>query len=592
MFVMMTIPQQPIPVLNFIKQTIKPFRGLVLALIIINTLWALDLSFRPYVLKIVLDRVTQAPGNQVFNYALMPILLYLGLTLFNVILMRIYDYVSLRFVPALRLGVTADLTSYVMKHSYNYFQNNFAGSLANKISDVANGTRTLISIVIDRFYSNTLALIAACFTFATVSSVLSIIFLIWVMFFVIFTYVVTRKIHRLSYQVSEVRSVLIGRIVDLLVNNMTVRLFARGSFEQDYLNKHAHEGVRQERTLRWYMLKVNAIQGLSFIIMLSSCLCFLLWARQRGQVTVGDFALILSVCITLMELLWGLSRDFSEFTEEWGRVSQGLTITSIPHEIIDAVGATPLTVTAGKITFENVHFWYKGTTPLFDSLSVTIEPGQKVGLIGFSGSGKTTFINLILRLYDIQRGSITIDDQNISKVTAESLHKQIATIPQEPLMLNRTIADNIRYGRLEAPDSEVIEAAKKANAHEFIEQMTFGYFTEVGERGSLLSGGQRQRIAIARAILKDAPILIMDEATSALDSISEKIIQSALDQLMRNRTTLVIAHRLSTLKTMDRLLVFEKGKIVEDGTHKELLHTGGLYSRLWQSQVNGFIQNV
>lgn len=587
---MMTL-KEPLTARSFIWQTLKPFRLLLIALVIINTFWALDLCVRPYILKLILDAVSSTPAEAVVKTAWLPIAAYIGITLFHVAILRCYDYVTLRLMPALRQGVTTDLTAYVLNHSYSFFQNNFAGSLANKINDVSSGTRDVTSIILDRFYSNGIALLIATFTFATVSSTLALLFLTWAVFFIIFTFIATRKIHRLAYQTSEARSVLTGRIVDLLVNNITVKLFARQTFEHNYLSRFAKESVAKEQRLRWFMLKVNAVQGVSFIVMLTACLSYLLWARQYQLVTIGDFALILSVCITLMELLWGLSRDFADFTEELGKVAQGLSITSIAHEIKDTDDATPLKVTAGEITFDNVLFWYKGTTPLFNNLSLTILPGQKVGLVGFSGSGKTTLMNLILRLYDIQGGAIKIDGQDIKKVTAESLYRQIATIPQEPLMLNRTIEENIRYGRLEASEAEVIEAAKKANAHDFIMQMPLAYETKVGERGGLLSGGQRQRLAIARAIVKNAPILFMDEATSALDTISEQIIQESLDQLMHNRTTLVIAHRLSTLQNMDRILVFDKGQVVEDGSHTDLIRSGGLYARLWQSQVNGFIQN-
>jgi ATP-binding cassette subfamily B protein len=250
-----------------------------------------------------------------------------------------------------------------------------------------------------------------------------------------------------------------------------------------------------------------------------------------------------------------------------------------------------LRVTKGKITFSKVRFNYKNTKPLFRRKSVIIEPGQKIGLVGYSGSGKTTFVSLILRLYDVTSGQILIDGQDIRDVTQDSLRCHISLIPQEPSLFHRTVMENIRYGRLEASDEEVIEAAKKAYAHEFIMQLPEAYDSLVGERGIKLSGGQRQRIAIARAILKNAPILMLDEATSQLDSVTEIEIQKSLWVLMQNKTTLVVAHRLSTLLQMDRILVFDQGKIVEDGTHAELLAENGLYKGLWDAQVGGFLQD-
>lgn len=261
----------------------------------------------------------------------------------------------------------------------------------------------------------------------------------------------------------------------------------------------------------------------------------------------------------------------------------------IPHDIKDKSNASQLVVTQGRIEFSKVKFHYQGGYSLFQNKSVTIEPGQKVGLVGYSGSGKSTFVNLILRLYEVVDGQILIDGQNLAEVTQESLRQAIAMIPQDPTLFHRSLMDNIRYGRTDATDEEVILASRKAHAHEFISLLPEGYKTLVGERGVKLSGGQRQRIAIARAILKNAPILMLDEATSQLDSITESNIQESLWDLMQGKTTLIVAHRLSTLLHMDRILVFDKGHIIEDGTHTELLNRGGLYKTLWDAQVGGFL---
>jgi len=260
-------------------------------------------------------------------------------------------------------------------------------------------------------------------------------------------------------------------------------------------------------------------------------------------------------------------------------------------EIQDKPNAITLNCTQGQITFNQVKFHYKSTEPLFQNKSIEIQAGQKVGLVGYSGSGKSTFVNLILRLYDVTDGAILIDGQDIRDVTQDSLRENIAMIPQDPSLFHRSLMENIRYGRIDTTDEEVIEAAKKAHAHGFIEKLQQGYGSLVGERGVKLSGGQRQRIAIARAILKNAPILILDEATSQLDSVTENLIQESLWKLMQNKTTIVIAHRLSTLLHMDRILVFDKGKIVEDGTHSDLLARGGVYKNLWDAQVGGFLDD-
>lgn len=305
----------------------------------------------------------------------------------------------------------------------------------------------------------------------------------------------------------------------------------------------------------------------------------------------GAFALLISVNLAIIGFLWELSKNITLFSELAGSVHQGLIIALTCEGVLDKQDAKILNVSQGRIVYDKVRFRYKDAEPLFQNKSITIEAGQKVGLVGYSGGGKTTFASLILRLYDVIDGSVFIDNQNISFVTQDSLRRNIGMIPQDPSLFHRSLMENIRYGRIDATDEEVIEAAKRAHAHEFIIKLPQGYESPVGERGVKLSGGQRQRIAIARVILKNAPILILDEATSQLDSVTESYIQESLTELMKEKTTIVIAHRLSTLLHMDRILVFEKGRIIEDGTHKKLLAAGRIYAELWNAQVGGFLSD-
>jgi ATP-binding cassette subfamily B protein len=284
-----------------------------------------------------------------------------------------------------------------------------------------------------------------------------------------------------------------------------------------------------------------------------------------------------------------LSRRFLEFFEYVGNITDGVGVIIRPHEVTDTGGARELAVTAGEIRFEQVQFTYPGGMEVFRGLDLTIQPGRRVGLVGFSGSGKSTFVNLILRLYDIQGGRILVDGQDVREVTQDSLRGAIAMISQDPMLFHRSLLENVRYGRLDATDEEVQEAAQRAHAHEFIASLPEGYDSLVGERGVRLSGGQRQRIAIARAILKNAPIFFMDEATSSLDSVTERHIKDSIEELMRGRTAIVIAHRLSTISHLDRIVVFHQGEVVEDGTHAELLRHGGHYARLWSMQAGGFL---
>lgn len=312
---------------------------------------------------------------------------------------------------------------------------------------------------------------------------------------------------------------------------------------------------------------------------------------QKGLVTIGDFVLIQNYLLVLFNRLISMNRELRRFYDSFADAGEMVEILEMPHEIQNAPNARPLKTTGCEISFRDVNFYFDEGKPLLKDFNLSVKGGEKLALVGPSGAGKTTVTKLLLRLYDIAGGSIEIDGQNIAAVTQESLRDSIAFVPQEPILFHRTLMENIRYGRREASDDEVIAAAKKAHCHEFISALPEGYQTFVGERGVKLSGGERQRVAIARAILKSAPILLLDEATSSLDSESEALIQEALQNLMEGKTVIVIAHRLSTIMKMDRIVVIENGKVVAEGTHQELLKQGGLYQKLWNIQAGGFIDD-
>jgi ATP-binding cassette subfamily B protein len=402
----------------------------------------------------------------------------------------------------------------------------------------------------------------------------------------------SKKLARLADNWSEYGSTITGKIVDVLSNILSVRLFTAKRFEKLSLHQTCVHAVNAERKLEWAYFWMWLSYGLSALVVHALSFYFLCKGRQEGWVTIGDFILVLGINKAVFDFLWQLTREFSEYSKAYGKITQALRSILEKPEIVDKPDAKPLIVTQGQISFADVQFYYKDAEPLFQRKSISIEAGQKVGLVGYSGGGKSTFANLILRLYDVTDGHILIDNQDIRDVTQDSLRGNIAMIPQDPSLFHRSLLDNIRYGHIKASDSEVIAAAQKAYAHEFIDKLPEGYESLVGERGVKLSGGQRQRIAIARAILKNAPILILDEATSQLDSVTESHIQESLWELMQGKTTIVIAHRLSTLLHMDRIIVFDKGKITEDGTHTELLNHNGLYKTLWDAQVGGFLPDT
>lgn len=574
----------------FIAKMIRPYPIAILVMFLVAIFWAVDLSLRPYLLKVILDRISLSPASEVFTYLAIPVGFYFLLTVILSTMFRFYDYyVTIKMIPTLRKRITQHVFEHLVQHSHHYFQNNFSGSLANKINDLSANVPETIQIVIDRFFSVLLAMIIAIYTLWLVSYKFAIAILLWSVLFSLVSYLLSDRLHRLSDRWSELGSIMTGKIVDTLSNILSVRLFARQKNETTILDKTLNSAVVAEEKLQWTYFWIWIFYGYSFVIMQGISLYFLMTGRQDGSISIGDFALVLTINISIVDFLWQLAKEFSQFSRAIGKIVQALRTTTEDHEIVDHHPIKALSVPHGEIVFENVHFQYQDAERLFEDKSVIIKPGEKVGLVGYSGSGKSTFTNLILRLYDVNEGRILIDGQNIAEVTQTSLHESIGMIPQDPTLFHRSLMENIRYGRIQASDVEVYQAARKAHAHEFILKQPEGYQSLVGERGIKLSGGQRQRIAIARAILKNAPILILDEATSQLDSITEGLIQDSLWDLMQNKTTLIVAHRLSTLLHMDRILVFSQGEIVQDGSHESLLAEGGLYKSLWDAQVGGFI---
>jgi ATP-binding cassette subfamily B protein len=549
------------------------------------------MSLSPYIVKVIIDRVTDTivHPEDLYSTVLAPTIAYVLLSFSVVLVFRGYDLLMLKVIPRLKADIVSEMFDYLQHHSYSYFQQNFSGNLSNKISDISKGAGTIISNIIDHFLARALALLIGTLTLLSVHRYFAFVLVLWAIVFVSVSIFMSSRSQTLAKFFSESRSSLIGKLVDSITNIMNIKLFARGDFESGYMRKALKETVAKDQDLHQYLLRIKTFQGLSIAVLISSMTSLLLYMRSNSMVTVGDFALVLNLTMAIVDETFLLARELVTFSEEWGTCSQALSLLTTPHEMLDRPNAKPLKVTRGEIAFENVHFCYKKGQNLFSDKSIVIKAGEKVGLVGFSGSGKSTFVNLIMRFFDIEKGQILIDGQNISHVTQDSLRGQIAMIPQDPMLFHRNLMENIRYGRLEASDEEVIACSKQAHCHLFVEKLKEGYLTLVGERGIKLSGGQRQRIAIARAILKNAPILILDEATSALDSVTENFIQESLAMLMQGRTTIVIAHRLSTLFHMDRILVFHEGRIIEEGTHQELINQDGHYAKLWNMQAGGFL---
>jgi ATP-binding cassette subfamily B protein len=574
---------------KFILHFLKPYRWGAYFLVLSAFIWALDISIRPYLLKVMIDRVTNINAENLMQSLLWPACGYVFMLLLINITFRIFDYVCLKIFPAFKSDIILAATNYLEHHSYRYFQDNFSGNLSKKIMDLNGISESIVRNAVNSILPNILALFFGMFTLFHAHIYFVISILLWAIIFFIVSVFISKHTKKLSSIYAESVSELAGKITDSITNAFNVLVFFRQKYECNIIEGQLGDTVAKDRDYQRYMMFSNCFQGGSVVVLSVVLLYLLISLKEKDIITAGDFALVMTLSFSVSDAIWRLSRNVMELMTQIGIFDQALTVINQPHVIRDKEDAKELIFTKGEIKFHSVNFGYQTKDFLFKNLSVTIMPDQKVGLVGYSGSGKTTFVNLIIRLFDVTQGQILIDDQEIRSVTQKSLRENISFIPQDPQLFHRSLGENIRYGKLDASDEEVIEAAKRASAHEFIIKTAQGYDTLVGERGVKLSGGQRQRIAIARAILKNAPILILDEATSSLDSVTEHYIQTSLKDLMQGKTVLVIAHRLSTLLNMDRILVFERGKIVQDGSHEELLAKSGLYKTLWESQVGGFL---
>ena len=425
----------------------------------------------------------------------------------------------------------------------------------------------------------------------TVNPIFALALFSWCVLFFIISVIFSKSIHELSKLTSESYSKYSGTLVDIFSNIPSVKLFSRFKYETKNLSDSVDDLVYKDRNMLKYIIKMRLVQDITLVGLLGVMFYMLLNLYSKGMVTIGDFALILTITMSIFQAMWHLANKIVDVYKNIGRCYQAMSLIEVKHEIIDQDNAKNLVVKNGAIEFKNVTFSYKNSTPIFSNQNIKISAGSKVGLVGYSGSGKSTFINLILRLYDIAEGDILIDNQSIKAVSQDSLRHNISMIPQDISLFHRSLMDNIKYGNVDASEEDIIKASKQAHCHEFISNLHKGYDTLVGERGIKLSGGQRQRIAIARAFLENAPILILDEATSSLDSVTEKYIQDSLHLAIQNRTTIIIAHRLSTLLEMDRVLVFKDGEIIEDGSHDNLLAANGHYAKMWAMQSNGFLPN-
>ncbi|HEZ6746916.1 TPA: ABC transporter ATP-binding protein [Neisseria meningitidis] len=482
----------------------------------------------------------------------------------------------------------------MLNQSLGFYQDEFAGRVSAKVMQTALALRDAVMTVADMVVYVSVYFITSGVILASLDSWLLLPFIGWIVGFASVMRLLIPKLGQTAAWQADARSLMTGRITDAYSNIATVKLFSHGAREAAYAKQSMEEFMV---TVRAQMRLATLLHSCSFIVNTSltlSTAALGIWLWHNGQVGVGAVATATAMALRVNGLSQYIMWESARLFENIGTVGDGMATLSKPHTILDKPQALPLNVPQGAIKFEHIDFCYEAGKPLLNGFNLTIRPGEKVGLIGRSGAGKSTIVNLLLRFYEPQSGTVSIDGQDISGITQESLRAQIGLVTQDTSLLHRSVRDNIIYGRPDATDAEMVSAAERAEAAGFIPELSDakgrrGYDAHVGERGVKLSGGQRQRIAIARVMLKDAPILLLDEATSALDSEVEAAIQESLDKMMDGKTVIAIAHRLSTIAAMDRLVVLDKGRIIEEGTHAELLEKRGLYAKLWAHQSGGFL---
>ncbi|PJI49622.1 MAG: multidrug ABC transporter ATP-binding protein [Pseudomonas sp.] len=483
---------------------------------------------------------------------------------------------------------------YVLKQSLGFFQNDFAGRIAQRIMQTGNSLRDSAVQVVDAIWHVLIYTISALVLFAEADWRLMIPLIVWVFGYIGALGYFIPQVKRRSVEASDSRSKLMGRIVDGYTNITTLKLFAHTRQEENYAREAIDDQTRKAQRAGRVVTSMDVTITIFNGLLIAGTTGLALWLWTQSLISVGAIALATGLVIRINNMSGWIMWVVGGIFENVGQVQDGMQTIALPRQVVDVPDAKPLEVKHGEVRFDQVSFSYGKGGGLISGLDLTVRPGEKIGLVGPSGAGKSTLVNLLLRLYDLEGGRILIDSQDIAHVTQESLRAHVGMVTQDTSLLHRSIRDNLLYGRPDASDEELQDAIRKARAAEFIPQLSdaegrTGLDAHVGERGVKLSGGQRQRIAITRVLLKDAPILILDEATSALDSEVEAAIQESLETLMQGKTVIAIAHRLSTIARMDRLVVLEHGRVVESGSHAELLAHGGLYARLWRHQTGGFV---
>jgi ATP-binding cassette, subfamily B, multidrug efflux pump len=604
-FVRAAIVQPPNSLFSFYWHYVRPIWPAFVLILFFDLLAALsEVVLATFLARLIdLMKAAATPASFFSDHAGLLLLMALVVLIARPAIVFVYDIIKNQVLsPPFQTRVRWQTHGYVLRQSLGFFQNEFAGRVANKLMQTAPAMRDSFVMLSDAVVFVAVQWLSALALFWASDIRLTIPLVAWLAAYGTTLVCFVPLIRKRSWEASEARSTLLGRIVDSYTNILTVKLFAHAESEDGYARSALEEQIGKHQSyVRLTTVMTGILSSLNGLL-IASTTGLALWLWTGDRVSLGVIALVTALVVRITQMSGWVLNLVTNIFENIGVVQDGMETISRPQAIVDQMGAKSLVVTKGEIRFDAIGFNYgsaKGTpgadpTRVIDGLSLTVRAGERVGLVGRSGAGKSTLVSLLLRFYDLEKGRILIDDQDIAGVTQESLRASIGMVTQDTSLLHRSVLDNILYGRPEAGLSGAIEAAKRAHAHEFIVELEDkdgrrGYDARVGERGVKLSGGQRQRIAIARVLLKDAPILILDEATSALDSEAEAAIQEQLLNLMSGKTVIAIAHRLSTIAAMDRLIVLDKGRIIEQGGHRDLLRRGGLYAQLWARQSGGFM---
>ncbi|WP_047276414.1 ABC transporter ATP-binding protein [Pseudomonas lundensis] len=555
---------------------------------------AMTATLMPYAIGRITGAVSEGVWDNVDLWqASLPALgLLFGLAVAQMLFARGATLCMIMVRPQQKIRIIRELFAYLQHHSPRYFSEHFAGSLAHRISEGSIGLLEITWSLVVEMLPILVVLITSLVLLTLASPWLGLGLLLWVGAYSWLAFVLSRKAQVLASSHAQARSVTTGKIVDAVGNLSSIRLFARQGFELDYLTHYQNEEKQAAQRSFFYQEKIRLLQDSLSVVLRVGLVVLALYLWHVGKIDVGQLVMVATLGLMIVAQCSFLSMQFMHFFEFIGNIENSINTLLQPHEMPDRDNAVPARIEKGSIHFRDVSFGYTPDKPIFKHFNLDIRAGQRVGIVGFSGSGKSTLLSLLLRSYDPQSGTIEVDGLDIQGMTQQSLHTHIALIPQEPGLFHRSLRENIGYGDVNASDAQIILAAKRAHAHAFITQMPEGYEALIGERGVKLSGGQRQRIAIARALLKNAPIMVLDEATASLDSETESLIQGSLDDIMADKTVLVVAHRLSTIAHLDRIVVLDKGQIVEDGSHSQLLERRGLYYRLWQRQSDGLLSET